>query len=94
MAKEIVALVAQAGSDKATPVQTTSGVQLAAASQTNKDMKEQLQKDKSNQLAITNKTINVNQTKIKYNIKLSACSICFTRCHWTHAIITSDNFHS
>ena len=41
----------------------TSGVQLANASETNKDMKEQLQRDKSTQVAVTNKAINVNQTQ-------------------------------
>ena len=41
----------------------TSGVQLASASETNKDMKEQLQRDKSTQVAVTNKTLNVNQTQ-------------------------------
>ena len=45
------------------PSQASSGVQLASASETNKDMKEQLQRDKSTQIATTNKTLNVNQTQ-------------------------------
>ena len=59
-AKEIVALVSQAGDGKSTP---STGVRLAAASETNKDMKDQLQKDKITQVATTNKTLNVNQTQ-------------------------------
>jgi hypothetical protein len=41
----------------------STGVQLATASETNKDMKDQIQRDKTSQVATTNKTLNVSQTQ-------------------------------